>query len=164
MTGIVEQVASKNVVTKFGEKPTYSVKVNGSWVKSGFKNPKVNVGDEIEFDGESGSYGMEGKDFRIISKGSGAAAASSIPVAAKPSYGKDRVFPIPPLHGDRSIVRQNALARATELVIASRGTKGTEVNDDVVSLIILIARKFEAYTAGDLDMEIATKEVKEGAA
>ena len=49
--GVVEQVATKDVSTKFGVKPTFSLKVNGSWVKCGFKNPNASVGDEIEFDG-----------------------------------------------------------------------------------------------------------------
>ena len=33
MTGIVEAVSTKDVTTKFGTKPTYSIKINGGWVK-----------------------------------------------------------------------------------------------------------------------------------
>ena len=161
MTGIVEQVSTKDVTTKFGVKPTFSLKVNGGWVKCGFKNPMVNVGDEIQFDGEAGAYGMEAKGIVVIAKGKGAAAPvvpSSKPTGMASGYGS-RVFPIPPLHGDRSIVRQNALARATDLLIHSGGGKTYEVNDKLVDYIIKIARHFEAYTAGDLDLAEATKEV-----
>lgn len=167
MSGIVEQVSTKDVTTKFGTKPTYSFKVNGVWVKHGFKNPYVNVGDEVEFDGESGSYGVETKSVRVTSKGAAGAVAVPSSAAPKASGGggsfNSRVFPIPALHGDRSIVRQNALARATELYIGARGNKPFELDSDTTNIIILVARQFEAYTAGDLDLAEATKEVAESA-
>ena len=62
VTGIVEQVSTKDVNTKFGTKPTYSMKVNGDWIKCGFKDPKVQVGYEVQFDVNSGTYGMETKE------------------------------------------------------------------------------------------------------
>ena len=167
MTGIVEQISTKDVNTKFGLKPTYSFKVNGTWVKCGFKNPNVQVGYEIEFDGNSGTYGMETKSVNILNRGTGAGAAPStaVPVAApavtKSSYTPraEKVFPIPALHGDRSIIRQNALARATELLIASSGGKAFAIDfDGTSSTVIKLARKFEAYTAGDLDLAEAQAE------
>ena len=90
------------------------------------------------------------------------AGPASVPVPAK-SYGggsgyKDKVFPIPALHGDRAIVRQNALARASDLYIAARGGKPFELEASTLDLVIAFARKFEAYTAGDLDMAEALKE------
>ena len=93
MTGIVEAVATKEVKTKFGMKPTFSLKVNGTWVKCGFKNPGANVGDETQFDGESGTYGMEAKNVTITSKGSGApaAVASSAPPRSVPDRKSTRL-------------------------------------------------------------------------
>ena len=163
MTGVVEDTSSKTVTTKFGIKPTYSFRVDGTWIKSGFKNPSVNVGDQVEFDGVSGSYGVETKAVVILSRGSGAWAAgasSATPTPAAKSYtgGGGRVFPIPPLHGDRSIVRQNAVARATELYIGARGGKPFDLGEDVVDIVLMLARKIEAYTAGDLDMAAAMVE------
>ena len=67
MTGIVEQVSTKMVETKFGTKPTYSFKVNGDWIKHGFKNPNVEVGYVVEFDGIDGKYGMETKEVNVVS-------------------------------------------------------------------------------------------------
>ena len=163
MNGVVEQLGTKDVTTKFGVKPTFSMKVSGTWVKCGFKNPKVNVGDTVEFEGETGTYGLEGTSIRVTAKGSGSVVPTStgVPSSAGKSYSKsDRVFPIPPLHGDRSIVRQNALARATDLIIASRGGKAFDVDDVVVKVAIHVARGFEAYTAGDLDLAAATAETK----
>jgi hypothetical protein len=164
MTGIVESVSTKDVNTKFGSKPTYSIKVNGAWVKCGFKDPKANVGDEIEFDGNTGTYGLETKAVTVLRKGSGvapsAAAPSNAPAVTK-SFGggfKEKVFPIPALHGDRAIIRQNALARATDLFIAARGGKPFEIDEGLIHMVVNFARKFEAYTAGDLDLAEAMKE------
>lgn len=164
MTGIVEQVSTKDVNTKFGLKPTFSMKVNGTWVKCGFKNHNASVGDEVEFDGNTGTYGMETKAVNIIRKGAGAAPSTGVTsstAAPAKSFGggfKEKVFPIPALHGDRAIVRQNALARATDIFIAARGGKPFELDESTFSLVIGFARKFEAYTAGDLDMAEAQAE------
>ena len=76
MTGIVEQISTKDVNTKFGLKPTYSFKVNNTWVKCGFKNPGVQVDYEVEFDGNSGTYGMETKAVNVLNRGTGAGARS----------------------------------------------------------------------------------------
>jgi ferredoxin-NADP reductase len=166
-TGIVEAVSTKDVTTKFGTKPTYSIKVNGGWVKCGFKNHNANVGDEVEFDGNTGTYGVETKAVIVLRKGSGVAPAvtSSTPAATAPApqtkaFGgyKDKVFPIPALHGDRAIVRQNALARATDIYIAARGGKPFELEPENLDFVIKLARKFEAYTAGDIDMMEAIEE------
>lgn len=166
MSGVVEAVSTKDVTTKFGVKPTYSFKVNGGWIKCGFKNPSVDVGYTVDFDGVTGTYGIETKAVNIISRTSAAPVATAstavtTTAAAPKSYGggyKDKVFPIPALHGDRAIVRQNALARATDLYIAARGGKPFELEASTLDLVIKLARKFEAYTAGDLDMAEAMKE------
>lgn len=166
MTGIVEAVSTKDVNTKFGLKPTFSMKVNGNWVKCGFKSHNASVGDEVEFDGNTGTYGMETKAVNIIRKGAGGAApsagvTSSTAAAPAKSYGggfKEKVFPIPALHGDRAIVRQNALARATDLYIAAHGGKPFGLEEASLDMVIKFARKFEAYTAGDLDMAEAVAE------
>ena len=163
MTGVVEAVTTKDVSTKFGTKPTFSLKVNGSWVKCGFKNPNAAVGDEVEFDGNTGTYGLETKAVNVLRKGANVVPSSKPQAAATPAKGsfggyKEKVFPIPPLHGDRSIVRQNALARATELYIAARGGKPFDLDDTTIGLVIKFARKLEAYTAGDIDLLEAIEE------
>lgn len=166
MTGIVEAVSTKDVSTKFGTKPTYSIKVNNTWIKCGFKNPNAQVGYEVEFDGVSGTYGVETKSVTILRKeGTVPSTAAATPTVAAPkaSYGgfKEKVFPIPPLHGDRAIVRQNALARATDVYIAARGGKPFDLEEATLDLIIKFARKFEAYTAGDIDMLEAMEEAEQ---
>jgi hypothetical protein len=164
MTGIVESVSTKDVTTKYGTKPTYSMKVNNTWIKCGFKDPGVQAGYEVEFDGNTGTYGVETKVVTILKKSAAPVAPSSTASTAVPvpkaSYGgyKEKVFPIPALHGDRAIVRQNALARATDIYIAARGGKPFDLEVSTLDLVIQFARKFEAYTAGDLDMVEALQE------
>ena len=164
MTGVVEAVSTKEVNTKFGAKMTYSMKVNNAWVKCGFKDPGVQVGYTVDFDGITGVYGVEAKAVNITNRtvaaapstaapaGVGGAVATAAPKAAYSSGYKEKVFPVPALHGDRAIVRQNALARATDLYIAARGGKPFDLETTTLDLVIKFARKFEAYTAGDLDM------------
>jgi len=167
MTGIVEAISTKDVNTKFGNKPTYSLKVNGTWVKCGFKNPNAGAGDEVEFDGNTGTYGLETKAVNVLRKGAGtpppAATSNSTPVPTRTTGSgyAAKVFPIPALHGDRAIVRQNALARATDIYIAARGGKPWELDASNLDFVISLARKFEAYTAGDLDMAEAIAENEE---
>jgi len=165
MSGVVESITTKDVTTRFGVKPTYSLKVDGNWVKHGFKKPPCNVGDTIAFDGETGTYGVEAKGITVTATGvPGAAPVASVTSIKPASSGggggsySAKVFPIPALHGDRSIVRQNALARATELYIGARGSKPFDLDDSTSTLIIRMARQFEAYTAGDLDLAAAKKE------
>jgi hypothetical protein len=165
MSGVVEAVSTKDVTTKFGVKPTFSFKVNGNWIKCGFKNPDVAVGYTVDFDGVTGTYGIETKAVNITARTAApimAAAPTATAAPAAKSYGgssyKEKVFPIPALHGDRAIVRQNALARATDLYIAARGAKPFELEASTLDVIIKFARKFEAYTAGDLDMAEAMSE------
>lgn len=164
MSGVVESVTTKDVTTKFGVKPTWSIRVGGKWVKCGFKNPNVEAGYTVDFDAVAGTYGLETKAVNIISRTTAPTTAVAPPpaTATKPaytaSYGGSKVFPIPALHGDRAIVRQNALARATDLYIAARGGKPFELEASSLDLVIAFARKFEAYTAGDLDLAEAMAE------
>ena len=163
MTGIVESISTKAVTTKFGTKPTYSMKVSGNWIKCGFKDPDVQAGYEVEFDATTGTYGVETKAVIILKKSAPVVPSPTATTAApmpKASYGgyKEKVFPIPALHGDRAIVRQNALARATDIYIAARGGKPFDLEASTLDLVIQFARKFEAYTAGDLDMAEALQE------
>jgi hypothetical protein len=155
-------VASKSVKmveTKFGPKPTYSIKgTDGQWYKAGFKNPACAEGDTVSFDFTESKYGKD-IDMSTFSKGAGEAPAVASPTAtatpAARSYGPPaKPFPIPPLHGDRAIIRQNALTNARELfAVHMEINKQKEWDADVISTVIIqLARKFEAYSAGDLDM------------
>jgi hypothetical protein len=165
VTGVtVEEVSTKEVNTKFGPKPTFSFKAGGQWYKTGFTRPAVKVGDTVDIEYTEGKYGKDvNAKGGIVVTGAGAAPVPA-PRAAAPSggggYGSKGVFPIPALDGQRSIVRQNALTNAREaltaMLVASKRTALTEEELKVfVMAVIDVAKRFEAYTAGDMDMEAA---------
>ena len=173
MSYVVENITTKNVNTKFGMKPAYSIKANGEWFSVGFNKPKFNVGDTVDFMYEEGSYGkqVDSKTIRVLSKGSGASApttASSVDspstgVAPARSFGPPaKVFPVPLMHGDRSIIRQNALTNAREafadLVKFNRDAgvnPTTMMADEYAKYILDMARMFEEYSAGDIERRAA---------
>jgi hypothetical protein len=170
MSYVVENITNKTVTTKFGPKPAYSIKANGDWFSVGFKKPKYNVGDTIDFKYEEGAYGKQIDDatVRVLSKGSGAPAptptasmdAPSAGVAAPRSFGPPaKVFPVPLMHGDRSIIRQNSLTNARELVVNMPRTGGGftafATLDEGAAEVVRIARMFEEYSAGDIERRAA---------
>lgn len=169
---IVEQISSKSVKTKFGDKPAYSIKCNGQWYQFGFKRPAFSEGDDIDFDFEETSYGNKIKEGTVTILGGGASAPKPAPSisAAPKAYGPPvKPFPIPALHGDRAIIRQNSLTNARELVsvfgvtyVDGADTAWRQVSswEDLTDLTIKIARKFEAYSSGSLDEELVRKAMK----
>ena len=166
MSYTIEQVGTKNVKTKFGEKPTYSFKADGEWFKCGFKNPRVNAGDVVEFEFTEGAYGKDVNmdSFKKSSGSSGGSAPVSAPAASAPrpagGFGGGKgVFPIPPLDGQRAIVRQNSLTNAVNLLKDTLG--GDKKLSDVAKAeqVIAIARLFEAYSCGDSDLAKAKEKL-----
>jgi hypothetical protein len=161
-TGTIESVA------KTGK----SVKIEGQWYGAFAKSQlsSAGVGDTIAF--TYVSVEKEGTTFHNIKgnvtlkEGAGGGAATpaagepSAPRAAAPaaSYGRSSIsFPLAPLDGQRVIVRQNALGHATKLIVDAY-PKDPDADVSVLAdTIISIARKFESYVAGDLDMEEAKK-------
>lgn len=168
----VGSIEVKMVTTKYGAKPTYLITgTDGMRYNCGFKNPRVVEGETFSANCEEGKYGFE-VDVSSVKKGSTVSvatptAAPTTTAAKEPtrSYGPPvKPFPIPPLHGDRAIIRQNALTNARELYAASAGGKPFALDADLsASLIIELARKFEAYSCGDLDLEAAVAAMKEEA-
>lgn len=162
---VVEQVSVKPRTTKFGTKDTYSFRAGGEWYNTGFKKHNLNVGNAASFEYVDGSYGKD-VDVTTIKKGTPSIAtptSTGVPRSSASTSGKG-VFPIPPLDGQRSIVRQNALTNARELICAriNHTGKWSDVDNLVVAnTIIDVARIFEAYTAGDIDAEEVEREIAE---
>ena len=162
----IEQTDSKAVRTKFGEKKTYSFKANGVWYQTGFKFSGLNVGDVVSFDYTEDQYGKQ-VAVASIAKGAtpvlsgGSVPSSALPVgrAPAPSYSSKGVFPIPALDGQRSIVRQNALTNAREAVMQKLGGEAALNLNQLGEAIVRLARYFESYTTGDMDMEEVKSEM-----
>ena len=161
MSYTIEQVATKEVTTKFGKKPTFSIKANGEWFKCGFKNPKVAAGDVVEFSFTEGAYGkdVDMDSFRKIGGGGSGSAPSSgaSPAASRFVGGGKGVFPIPPLDGQRAIVRQNSITNAVALL---REKFGKHSHEEMATQVIAVARMFEAYSCGDIDLALAKEKTK----
>jgi hypothetical protein len=154
ITGVVTAMSSKEVNTKWGMKPTYSFQVDGTWFKTGFKKGKMNKGDNIQFSYTEGAYGndVDVGSITVVGADAAPAASSSPQRATSPTYGSKGVFPIPPLDGQRAIVRQNALTNARELYVNCPNTTTIAGSlEDAAYKIINIARVFESYACGDLD-------------
>lgn len=163
---IVSRITSKDVTTKWGPKKAYSIQADGTWYSYGFKKPAFEEGDEVNFTYTEDTYGkkVDVATVRVINKGgstptpSASAEAPTAPPAR--SYGPPaKVFPIPPLHGDRAIVRQNSLTNAVNLCKEFFGEDGNL--EDRANIVIGIARMFEAYSCGDLDVEQAKAMMEE---
>jgi hypothetical protein len=160
MSYIVENITTKEVTTKFGPKPAYTVVASGERFSYGFKKPTFGIGDEVDFQYTDGTYGksVDLASVRLIKKGAGSPVAASTGGASAPAKGSytpaAKVFPIPPLHGDRAIVRQNSITNATKAVcdFLAREEWEMESVDNYAETIIRVARMFEAYSCGDLDL------------
>lgn len=166
MSYIIEDITTKQVTTKFGPKPAYTITAGGERFSYGFKKPAFAIGDEIDFQYTENTYGknVDLASVQMLKKGTGTPTPSA-PVAspAKAPYSPpSKVFPIPPLHGDRAIVRQNSITNATKAVSDFFGPGAASFSDheDYANRIIAVARMFEAYSCGDLDAAQAEEMVK----
>jgi hypothetical protein len=164
MSYTIENITTKEVTTKFGPKPAYTIIANGERFSYGFKKPTFAIGDEIDFQFTENTYGknVDLTSVQMIKKGTGTPVTASASPAKAPYSPPSKVFPIPLLHGDRAIVRQNSITNATKAVqdfgVEDPETMGLE---DYATLIIKVARMFEAYSCGDLDAQAAEAMVAE---
>ena len=160
MSYIIENITTKEVTTKFGPKPAYTITAGGERFSYGFKKPMFAIGDEVDFQYTENTYGknVDLASVQMLKKGTGAptpAPSTASPVKA-PYSPPSKVFPIPLLHGDRAIVRQNSVTNATKVVndfLLKGEYEGTL--EDYASEILRVARMFEAYSCGDLDAQAA---------
>jgi hypothetical protein len=153
----VKRITNKMVTTKYGEKAAYSVQGDdGTWYKHGFKKPAFKEGDAIEADIKETSYGPEITSSKVVG-GVLPTPRTTGAYSGGASGGGGKPFPIPPLHGDRSIIRQNSLTNAREAWVNSHGGKAYKLDEEAAHAIIDVARIFESYSCGDIDMAMAKK-------
>ena len=163
MSYTIENITTKEVTTKFGPKPAYTIIANGERFSYGFKKPTFGIGDEIDFQYTENTYGknVDLTSVQMIKKGTGAPATASASPAKAPYSPPSKVFPIPLLHGDRAIVRQNSVTNATKAMGDFVSDKDGISIEDYASEILRVARMFEAYSCGDLDAQAAEAMVAE---
>lgn len=91
-----------------------------------------------------------------------AGSASDHPYLDGKNYVK-KMFPVPPLHPDRSIIRQNSLTHAVRIMEEYQfdvlGESRWSTAEEAASAAVDIARIFEAYSTGEADARQAEEEV-----
>lgn len=136
VTGVVEWAGPN----KFGG---HSIKMDGRYFNSKFEI-KCAKGDTVEFD--SGETGKHCRSLRVVGSGGGGSTHTpGAPTATRPAP----AFPLTKDCRERSIVRQNALARAIE--ICALNMEGLDDRDTLLVEAIRIAAELERFTAGDID-------------
>lgn len=158
ITGVVESVAHTGK----------GIKVQGEWYGA-FAASSLNgckAGDTVSFAWSPSKDGRYKNIKGSVNVTGGGAATPTSPEASAPrsapsggSYGRSSItFPLPPLDGQRVIVRQNALGHATKILVEGYHLK-EKLEDgfdtEICDRIIAMARQFESYVAGDLDLELA---------
>lgn len=175
-------------ITKPGKKPftVHKVSVDGVWYECGYKKPSgVGLGSLVQFEAEK-KFGKMAAVTEIMPAPNGtppsqpAAPAASRPAGGGYSRGDStppqrdeagvlrssrgdavKEFPVPVMHPDRSIVRQNALAHATNLVIAFRAGSekvfldSQEDWDAITDRVIAVAYDLERYATGAIERDAA---------
>lgn len=141
-----------------------AIQVEDNWYSVMFASglDGVNKGDYVDLEYTT-KPNPAGGDYRNIKSVSKAAAPASRPVSAvAPSTPAGRSFPVHPLSPERAIIRQNALGHAVK-VFADLPIDGNDFGNatETAQAIIELARVFEAYSAGDLDREMAEESVRE---
>jgi hypothetical protein len=158
VTGTVQKIYENPVKTKFGMKNSYKIMVDGVGYGAGFKKPDVNVGDLVSIDHKGDTYNTI---LNILRGGATPApeAGAPGPTTTLHTRATGKEFPIPALHPDRSIVRQNSLSHASRIVAAGTIPWDFSTPLKVADIVIELARRFEAYSCGDLDRVAAEAEV-----
>lgn len=163
-TGTIEAVSTKTVATKFGNKPVYSIKVDGDWYNAGFAKVP-GKGTVVEFDYEESTYGKEITKKTLVAKGQTTQATPGgldVPDNGDKSRGQASnkgVFPVPVHDGSRAIIRQNATTNANYLLrtlVENGAIEGGELEvEAALKLLVDTARYIEEYTTGDADKQVA---------
>ena len=157
MATISGQVEVKAATGKMAGK---SIKVGEYWYTVKFPSALAGIekGDYVTFD-----YTTNGTFNNITGKPVKSTPPASTPVKAfsGASYGSStaRVFPVPALAPERSIIRQNSLTHALNVLQARAYWEHVTSCEEYANAAIDVARMFEAYSAGDLDAEMVEAEV-----
>ena len=171
LQGVIEAKEPRKVNTQWGPKDTVSFVIGGETYSGGFKKwDNVNVGDEVLVTFQTTPQGYRNiKGLTVVAAGDGA-PVPQVNTAPKSGYGgggryrqngTEGGFPLHPLSYERALDRRNAVAVAAGLY-----GKIFEGCNDITILskedIVGLARYFEAYTTGDIDLAEAKAMAEEG--
>lgn len=163
--GIVNSVWTKNVKTRYGEKPVtlFSMDSEEGPFNLGFGRHDLAEGDDVQFNDNGDKYGEVQVDkgtLKINSRGNSVPKPTPKSSESKPAStggggrGYSRgTFPLEFTDGQRSILRQHAFTQASEVYRAHYGSNCMENGEwspvESIDSIIELAYKIEKYTSGD---------------
>lgn len=155
VNGVINSLWTKEVTTKYGEKPVtlFSVEGQDGTFNLGFGKQQVAEGDEVSFNHQDlkyGEYPVDKNTLKIVSRGNKVEAPAPAPknTGSKGGYSRGN-FPLDFTDGQRSILRQHAFTQARELLTAQLESGERSPEDLTVAEIIAAAYNIERYTSGD---------------
>jgi len=159
LNGEVQVINSVMRNTRYGQKPVYSMVVEGYEVDLGFGKPKYSEGQKVSIDVNMGKYGK----YEIVSESNGTAnnattglanAGALRPTAPPP---KERGgFPIEKDNYQQAIIRQNALTNAVNLISNNQEYFAGQLESiDLPDLVLQIAYDFCDYSSGQREVKRA---------
>lgn len=157
IVGVLTDIKERTVTTKAGKTVlAYDIYVDGVKYGHGFSFPAFGIGDRVELQYDPADQYRTARNVVAASQSSQQGpVGNKAPGSTRSKSG----FPIPLRDGQRSIIRQNCLAHARELVLHSTGKSDNtpKKRDAIANEVIRVARLFEAYAAGDIEREEADK-------
>lgn len=160
VNGVINQLWTKEVTTKYGEKPVTLFTVEGNEdnvFNLGFGKQQVAEGDEVSFNHQDlkyGEYPVDKNTLKIVSRGNKVEAPAPVPKnTGSKGYSRGN-FPLDFTDGQRSILRQHAFTQASEIYRTYRyNSEGVPLEFEdlqkTVHDITELARGIELYTSGD---------------
>ena len=159
----VLEITTRSVKTKFGMKPVYAIQTSEGPFELGFQKPTFKEGDDVEFTFSEDKYGkkVDLPSLRVINSCVGPEFKEPKVNTSKNSYQPySKPFPIPPLHGDRAIIRQNSLGHAAKVVIEGSFCDEITNAEEAANMVVKLARIFEEYSCGDSERRAAEGEAE----
>jgi hypothetical protein len=161
--GVIDNIYSKDVNTRFGQKPVYHAMIDGLDINLGFKC-EFEEGEYVTLQVQNGKYGYE------LAKGNGSAGPSKGPgrgtsVAsnqqrpANPAPRKQvSAFPVPKGTKDISIIRQNSGNHASRIVAALINQGKIEDAETALDTFMDLAYAITDFGTGHREEKIAAQQ------
>ena len=152
VTGIIDEVMLNGVGKGSG------IVVRG--IKYGSYDPSKNAIDTLAAGVEvTFGYAEKGQYKNLVGRvaptgNTGTAQPPAAAAAPRTTYSRG-AFPIDPLDGQRSIIRQNSLTNSVNFVsqhFTNGGDNGIEI-EDRYEMVMDFAKRFESFSSGDTDAQ-----------
>jgi hypothetical protein len=160
VSGVIDNIYTKEVNTKFGPKPVYIAQVGGQEVNLGFKTPLA-MGETVSLNVEHKYGSLQLVSDSVPPASNGQAVSSPQPTTSgRPQTGPAPVkveFPVEYNSRGTSIIRQNSMVHATRIVEAqiAAGVFTPKTDDDITMKVLQVAEIVCDYSTGQRDVKAA---------